>query len=71
MDIFNVNELLAQLMLAVGAALLAGNAFALIQNRRGVRPKNMDGELHTGRAWWLMAVGLIITVWASASLLAL
>jgi hypothetical protein len=31
----------------------------------------MDGELHTGRAWWLMAVGLVITVWASASLLAL
>lgn len=71
MDIFNVNELLAQLMLAVGAALFAGNAFALIQNRRGVRPKNLDGELRTGRAWWLIAVGLVITVWALASLLAL
>ncbi len=71
MDIFNVNELLAQLMLAVGAALFAGNAFALIQNRRGVRPKNTDGEFRTGRAWWLIAVGLVITVWALASLLAL
>ena len=71
MDIFNVNELLAQLILALGAALVLGNAYALIQNRRGVKPKNMEGELHRGRAWWLMSVGLIITVWATASLLAL
>lgn len=71
MDIFNLNELLAQLILAVGAALLIGNAYALVQERRGVRPKNMEGELHRGRAWWLMAVGLVISVWSGASLLAM
>ncbi len=70
MDIFNLNELLAQLILAVGAALLIGNAYALIQVRRGVKPKNMEGELRQGRAWWLMAVGLIIAVWGLASLIA-
>jgi len=69
-DIFNINELLAQLILALGAALLIGNVYALIQDRRGVRPKNMEGELHHGRAWWLAFVGVIITVWAAASLLA-
>lgn len=71
MDIFNVNELLAQLMLALGAALVAGNAYALLQERRGARPKDMEGELRRGRAWWLMVVGIVITVWALASLLAL
>ncbi len=70
MDIFNLNELLAQLILAVGAALLIGNAYALIQARRGVKPKNMEGELRRGRAWWLMVVGLVIAVWGLASLIA-
>ncbi len=70
MDIFVVNELVVQLILAVGAALLLGNAYALIQDRRGVRPKNMEGELRRGRAWWLIAIGTILTVWAAASLLA-
>ena len=71
MDIFNLNELLAQLILALGAALVIGNVYALIQNRRGIKPKNMEGELHRGRAWWLIAVGLVITVWSGVSLLAL
>ncbi len=71
MDIFNLNELLAQLILAVGGALLIGNAYALIQARRGVKPKNMATELRRGRAWWLMAVGLVIAVWGLASLIAL
>ena len=71
MDIFNLNELLAQLILTLGAALVIGNVYALIQNRRGIKPKNMEGELHRGRAWWLIAVGLVITVWSGVSLLAL
>lgn len=72
MDIFNLNELLAQLILALGAALVLGNGYALIQARRGNTPKGMEeGEIHTGRAWWLIAVGLVITVWGLGSLIAL
>jgi hypothetical protein len=70
-DIFNINELLAQLMLALGAALVVGNGFALIQARRGIKPKDMEGDLRRGRAWWLIAVGVVITVWSAVSLLAL
>jgi hypothetical protein len=72
MDIFNLNELLAQLVVALGAALVLGNGFALIQARRGNAPKGMDGEeIRTGRAWWLIGVGLVITVWGLGSLVAL
>jgi hypothetical protein len=71
MAIFNLNELLAQLMLALGAALIVGNGFALIQARRGIKPKGLEGDLRLGRAWWLIGVGVVITVWSAASLLAM
>ena len=71
MDIFNLNELLAQLILALGAALVLGNGYALLQARRGNKPKGLDGEIRRGRAWWLIAVGLVITVWGLGSLIAL
>jgi hypothetical protein len=72
MDIFNLNELLAQMILAVGAALVLGNGYALIQARRGNTPKGMEErEIHRGRAWWLIGVGLVITVWGLGSLIAL
>jgi hypothetical protein len=69
-DFFDLDTLLAQLVLALGAALVAGNAYALFMARRGVKPKNAAGELRRGRAWWLLGVGIVISVWAGASLLA-
>lgn len=73
MDIFNLNELLAQMILALGAALVIGNGYALIQARRGRAPKGMEdeGQIRRGRAWWLIAVGLVIAVWGFGSLIAL
>lgn len=69
MDIFDLDSLVAQLILAVGAALLIGNAYALIMAKRGVRPKGAEGDLRPGRAWFLLSVGAVITAWAAASLL--
>jgi hypothetical protein len=69
MDIFDLDSLVAQLILAVGAALLLGNAYALVMARRGVRPRGAEGDLRRGRAWFLLTVGAVITAWASASLL--
>lgn len=68
-DFFDLNNLLAQLVLALGGALVAGNAYALMMNRRGVKPKGMSGELRRGRAWFLLAIGLVIALWAGASLI--
>ena len=69
-DILGLDSLLAQLILGLGAALFAGNAYALIMDRRGRRPKNATGNLRTGRAWFLAAVGLVIAAWGLASLVA-
>ena len=68
-DIFDLDSLLAQLVLALGGALVAGNAYALIMNRRGIKPKGMSGELRRGRAWFLLGVGVVIALWAGASLI--
>ncbi len=68
MDILDINALLAQLTVAVGAALVAGNAFALYQERRGRRPQKAQGQLRKGRAVFLLLVGLLIAGWGIASL---
>jgi hypothetical protein len=67
-DILGLNDLLAQLILAVGAAMVLGNGFAIYQARRGNAPKGADGGFRAGRAWWLLVVGSLITVWGIASL---
>ena len=67
-DILGLNDLLAQLILAVGAAMVLGNGFAIYQASRGNAPKGAEGTFRAGRAWWLLGVGALITVWGIASL---
>jgi hypothetical protein len=69
-DIFDISSLLAQLILALGAALVIGNGYALLMARQGVRPKGATGELNRGRAWFLLSVGMLIAAWGLATLLA-
>jgi hypothetical protein len=67
-DLLGLDSLLAQIILAIGGAMVLGNGFAIIQARRGRAPKGAQGEFRAGRAWWLFSVGAIITVWGIASL---
>ena len=69
-DILNLNTLLAQLVLALGAGLVVGNGAAIWSDFKGRRPKHAQGEFRPARAWFLLAVGLLIGVWGLASLLA-
>ena len=69
-DIFDLDTLLVQAIAAVGAALVVGNGFAIIMDRRGSKPKGATGEFRQGRAWWLLSVGILIMVWGVASLIA-
>ena len=67
-EILGLNDLMAQLILAVGAAMVLGNGFAIYQARRGKAPKGADGEFRASRAWWLLGVGVLIAAWGIASL---
>lgn len=67
-EILDLNLLIKQLALALGLAMVLGNGYAIIQHRRGRSPKGEAGEFRTARAWWLLGVGVVITVWGTASL---
>ena len=67
-EILNLNALLAQLVLALGAGLVVGNAAAIWTHLWGKKPKNAAGPFRAGRAWFLLAVGVLIGVWGLASL---
>ncbi len=67
-ELLGLDDLLAQMILAVGAAMVIGNTLAIVQNYRGKHPKGATGEFRSVRAWWLLAVGLLITLWGVASL---
>lgn len=68
-ELLGLDDLLAQMILAVGAAMVIGNGFAIYQHARGKGPKGESGEFRAARAWWFVAVGLLITLWGTASLL--
>jgi hypothetical protein len=67
-DLFDIDTLFPQLILALGAALVGGNGLALWHHRQGRRPADL-GELRVGRARWLVVVGLLMSAWALATLL--
>ncbi len=66
MDLFDINALFPQLVLALGAALVGGNGLALWHDRQGKRPEGL-GALRVGRARWLIVVGLIMAGWGLAT----
>jgi hypothetical protein len=68
-DIFGLDNLLAQLVLALGAALAVGNGFALVAHRMGKRPKEQQGDLRRRRAWFLLIVGLVMSYWGLGSII--
>jgi hypothetical protein len=63
------NDLLPLLVLALGGALVVGNAMALI--RPPAKPKPGDlARAPRGRTIAMLVIGLVAAVWALASLLA-
>jgi len=69
-DILNLGILIKQIALALGLAMVIGNLYAIIQHRRGKTPKGETGDFRSGRAYWLLAVGVVIATWGAVSLLA-
>lgn len=69
-EILDLNLLIKQIALALGLAMLIGNLYALYKHRKGDKPKDEEGEFRAGRAWWLITVGVVISLWGGISLLA-
>ena len=69
-DLLGLDSLLAQLVLAIGAAMILGNGFAIYQHKQGKAPKDAEGEFRASRAWWLLSVGILIALWGFISLVA-
>lgn len=67
-DILGLDVLLAQLVLALGAAMVLGNGYAIYMHRRGRAPAKAEGEFRAARAYWLLAVGVLIATWGGISL---
>jgi hypothetical protein len=68
-QLVDLDLLVKQMALAFGGAMVLGNLFAIIQNKRGKAPKGETGEFRAVRAYWLLGVGLLIGIWGAASLL--
>jgi len=68
-DILGLNNLVAQVLLVLGGALVAGNGYALLMDKRGKQPKDVEGQLRKPRTWFLVAVGLVLACWALASMI--
>ena len=69
-DVLGLDDLLAQFILAVGAAMVLGNGAAIWVHSQGKTPKKAAGEFRPARAWWLLGVGVVIAIWGVASLFA-
>jgi hypothetical protein len=69
-DILNLDLLIKQLALAMGMAMVLGNAYAIYKHRKGEKPKDETGEFRRGRAYWLLGVGILIALWGGISLIA-
>ncbi len=67
-EIFDLNRLLVLTVLAMGLAMVVGNGFAIWQHHRGKKPKGEEGEFRGPRAYWLLGVGALMTVWGLLSL---
>lgn len=70
-DIFDFENLLPELILAVGLALVIGNGLAWWKNRKGEAPKEVeDAQYRPGRVMFLIVVGVLLTVWGAVTLFA-
>jgi uncharacterized iron-regulated membrane protein len=69
-DILGLDTLFAELVLGLGLALLIGNGLAWWKHRRGQRPAGAEGSFRGGRVAFLLVVGVLMTAWGTASLLA-
>ena len=68
-DILGIDTLFSEMVTGLGLALLVGNLLAWRKHRKGESPRGVEGEFRQGRVLFLLAIGLLMTVWGVASML--
>ena len=69
-EFLDIDNLLPELVLGLGLALLVGNAIAWWKHRQGRVPEGIEGaQYRPGRLRFLMTVGLVMAVWGAVSLI--
>ena len=69
-DLFDFENLLPELIIALGLALLIGNGLAWWKNRQGEAPKDVENATYRpGRVRFLMVVGLVLLIWGAVTLI--
>ena len=69
-EFLDIQNLLPELILGLGLALLVGNGIAWWRHRQGQVPEGVEeAQYRPGRVRFLLIVGLIMTVWGAVSLL--
>ncbi|MFO7292145.1 MAG: hypothetical protein FWJ92_00390 [Actinomycetes bacterium] len=68
-ELLGLDEILAELILGLGLALIAGNGYAWYRHRKGQKPEGVEGEFRAGRVAFLLVVGVVMAVWGSVSML--
>lgn len=68
-EFLGIDDLLPELIIGLGLALLIGNGLAWWKNRQGATPEGVvDAAYRPGRVRFLMAVGVVMTAWGVVSL---
>jgi hypothetical protein len=69
-DIFDFENLLPELVVGLGLALIVGNGLAWWRHRQGRSPQGVENpQYRAGRVVFLMVVGVLMTAWGAVSLL--
>jgi uncharacterized iron-regulated membrane protein len=68
-DLFDIENLLPELVVGLGLALIVGNGLAWWKHRKGEAPAAVEGaQYRAGRVAFLVLVGVLMTVWGTVSL---